>query len=58
MEPLVKIAKSAVNMIREKGIGGFFKEIKQEGFLRCLPDGNLLVWANQKLVFYMGKDPD
>ncbi|KAG2318260.1 hypothetical protein Bca52824_021382 [Brassica carinata] len=36
------VAKSALETIREKGLGGFLRMIREEGFLRCLPDGNLL----------------
>ncbi|KAL5724677.1 hypothetical protein ACHQM5_007904 [Ranunculus cassubicifolius] len=42
MGSLMKMAKSALSAIREKGIGNVLRELKQEGFLRCLPDGNLL----------------
>lgn len=36
------VLKSALNSIREKGLGTFLRELKAEGFLRCLPDGNIL----------------
>ncbi|KAL0720025.1 hypothetical protein Bca4012_069349 [Brassica carinata] len=36
------VAKSALEAVREKGLGGFLRMIREEGFLRCLPDGNLL----------------
>ncbi|GAY48844.1 hypothetical protein CUMW_114800 [Citrus unshiu] len=34
--------KSALKSIRERGLGSFLREIKEEGFLRALLDGNLM----------------
>ncbi|KAJ4721008.1 NADH dehydrogenase [ubiquinone] 1 alpha subcomplex subunit 12 [Melia azedarach] len=34
--------KSALKAIRERGLGTFFRELKEEGFLRALLDGNLM----------------
>ncbi|RHN38834.1 putative NADH:ubiquinone reductase (H(+)-translocating) [Medicago truncatula] len=36
------VVKSILNTVKEKGLGGFFRHLKDEGYLRCLPDGNLL----------------
>ncbi|KAH9727977.1 hypothetical protein WN944_016287 [Citrus x changshan-huyou] len=34
--------KSALKSIRERGLGSFLRELKEEGFLRALLDGNLM----------------
>ncbi|CAM8992164.1 hypothetical protein QQ045_006599 [Rhodiola kirilowii] len=39
---MTAVVKGALKLIKEKGLGGFWREIKNEGYLRCLPDGNLL----------------
>ncbi|KAL1316901.1 hypothetical protein HN51_069025 [Arachis hypogaea] len=36
------VVKNVMKSIREKGFGAFLRELKDEGYLRCLPDGNLL----------------
>ncbi|CAI8608314.1 unnamed protein product [Vicia faba] len=36
------VVKSIISTVREKGLGGFFRYLKDEGYRRCLPDGNLL----------------
>ncbi|CAN4089395.1 unnamed protein product [Withania somnifera] len=39
---MASVMRSIFQSIKEKGIGNFVKELRQEGYLRCLPDGNLL----------------
>uniref|UniRef100_A0A1D1YW74 NADH dehydrogenase [ubiquinone] 1 alpha subcomplex subunit 12 n=1 Tax=Anthurium amnicola TaxID=1678845 RepID=A0A1D1YW74_9ARAE len=39
---MASVVKGALRAIREKGIRGVLREMKEEGYLRCLPDGNLL----------------
>ncbi|KAI3856093.1 hypothetical protein MKW98_030921 [Papaver atlanticum] len=39
---MASLLKSAFNAIKEKGIRNVAREIKEAGFLNCLPDGNLL----------------
>ncbi|KAL2921478.1 putative NADH dehydrogenase [ubiquinone] 1 alpha subcomplex subunit 12 [Bienertia sinuspersici] len=39
---MASIVRSSFKAIKEKGLGNFFRELREEGFLRCLPDGNLL----------------
>ncbi|KAF3683702.1 putative NADH dehydrogenase [ubiquinone] 1 alpha subcomplex subunit 12, partial [Capsicum annuum] len=39
---MASVVRSIFQSIKEKGIGNFVRELKQEGYLRCLPDGNLL----------------
>ncbi|KAI9157355.1 hypothetical protein LWI28_021179 [Acer negundo] len=36
------VVKSALKAIRERGLGTFLRGLKEEGYFRCLPDGNLL----------------
>ncbi|KAM7272270.1 hypothetical protein ACFE04_026933 [Oxalis oulophora] len=36
------VARNALKLIKEKGFGGFLRELREEGFLKALPDGNLL----------------
>lgn len=39
---MASVVRSAFKAIKEKGIGNFIKDLKEDGFLKCLPDGNLL----------------
>ncbi|XP_022643154.1 probable NADH dehydrogenase [ubiquinone] 1 alpha subcomplex subunit 12 [Vigna radiata var. radiata] len=39
---MASVVKNVLKSIREKGFGTFLRELKDEGYLRCLPDGNLL----------------
>ena len=39
---MASVLRSVMKSIREKGLGGFIRELKDEGYLRYLPDGNLL----------------
>ncbi|GMN44189.1 hypothetical protein TIFTF001_013389 [Ficus carica] len=39
---MASVVKSAFRAIREKGVSNFLRELRDEGYLRCLPDGNLL----------------
>ncbi|OMO71147.1 NADH:ubiquinone oxidoreductase, 17.2kDa subunit [Corchorus capsularis] len=36
------VVKSALKAIREKGLRNFFRELKEEGYTKCIFDGNLL----------------
>ncbi|XP_055827538.1 probable NADH dehydrogenase [ubiquinone] 1 alpha subcomplex subunit 12 [Solanum dulcamara] len=36
------LLRSIFQSIKEKGIGNFLKELREDGYLRCLADGNLL----------------
>ncbi|PWA99008.1 NADH:ubiquinone oxidoreductase, 17.2kDa subunit [Artemisia annua] len=36
------VVKSVLNSIKERGLLNFARELRQEGFLNCLTDGNLL----------------
>ncbi|CAJ2639755.1 unnamed protein product [Trifolium pratense] len=44
---MASVVKSIIDGVKEKGLGGFFRHLKNEGYLRCLPDGNLLVGKQQ-----------
>ncbi|RDY14073.1 putative NADH dehydrogenase [ubiquinone] 1 alpha subcomplex subunit 12 [Mucuna pruriens] len=39
---MASVVKNVIKSVREKGFGAFLRELKDEGYLRCLPDGNLL----------------
>lgn len=39
---MASVLRSAMKMVKEKGIANFWKEIKEEGFLNCIVDGNLM----------------
>ncbi|KAL9225069.1 hypothetical protein vseg_001036 [Gypsophila vaccaria] len=39
---MASIVRNAVQAIKEKGLVNFLRELKHEGFLSCLADGNLL----------------
>ncbi|RVW41725.1 putative NADH dehydrogenase [ubiquinone] 1 alpha subcomplex subunit 12 [Vitis vinifera] len=39
---MASVLKSALQVIRERGLGGFRRMLQEEGYLRCLADGNLL----------------
>ncbi|CAN0887783.1 Probable NADH dehydrogenase [ubiquinone] 1 alpha subcomplex subunit 12 [Linum grandiflorum] len=39
---MAAVVKAVVNSIKEKGIGGFLREVRSEGYLKCILDGNLL----------------
>ncbi|KAM3730586.1 hypothetical protein ACB098_12G098200 [Castanea mollissima] len=36
------VVKYVLQSIKEKGLRGFYRELKDEGFVKCLGDGNLL----------------
>lgn len=36
------VVKEAFKAIREKGLGTFLRQLREEGYLKCLADGNLL----------------
>ncbi|KAG6400738.1 hypothetical protein SASPL_137580 [Salvia splendens] len=39
---MAAVVRGAMKLIKEKGIGGFFREIREEGYLSALLDGNLM----------------
>lgn len=39
---MASIVRSVFKSIKEKGLGTFLRELRQEGYLNCLADGNLL----------------
>ncbi|XP_021752091.1 probable NADH dehydrogenase [ubiquinone] 1 alpha subcomplex subunit 12 [Chenopodium quinoa] len=39
---MASIVRNTFKAIKEKGLGNFLREFREEGYLRCLPDGNLL----------------
>ncbi|XP_022996140.1 probable NADH dehydrogenase [ubiquinone] 1 alpha subcomplex subunit 12 [Cucurbita maxima] len=39
---MASVVRGIVKSIKDKGIGTFWRELKEEGYLKCLPDGNLL----------------
>ncbi|CAI0556021.1 unnamed protein product [Linum tenue] len=39
---MASVVKGVVNAIKEKGVGGFLRELRGEGYLKCILDGNLL----------------
>ncbi|THG05431.1 hypothetical protein TEA_011825 [Camellia sinensis var. sinensis] len=39
---MASLLKSALKSIRERGLGNFLRELREEGYLSCLADGNLL----------------
>ncbi|KAI5554968.1 hypothetical protein POPTR_019G051400v4 [Populus trichocarpa] len=41
-EMALTVVKGALKSIREKGFGAFLRELKEEGYLNALADGNLL----------------
>ncbi|KAL6508224.1 hypothetical protein OROHE_021766 [Orobanche hederae] len=45
---MASVVKGAVNLIREKGIGGFFRELRAEGYLDkwILDNGDVIVGVN------------
>ncbi|KAB1205532.1 putative NADH dehydrogenase [ubiquinone] 1 alpha subcomplex subunit 12 [Morella rubra] len=38
---MASVVKNALKAIKEKGLGTFFRELKEEGYTKCLLDGNL-----------------
>eukprot|EP00256_Glycine_max_P066630 XP_025981225.1 agamous-like MADS-box protein AGL5 isoform X4 [Glycine max] len=40
---MASVVKNELKSVREKGFGAFLRELKDGGYLRCLPDGNLFV---------------
>ncbi|KAK6926152.1 NADH dehydrogenase [ubiquinone] 1 alpha subcomplex subunit 12 [Dillenia turbinata] len=36
------VVKNVIKAIREKGVGAFLRELKEEGYTKCIFDGNLL----------------
>ncbi|CAI9087049.1 OLC1v1021015C3 [Oldenlandia corymbosa var. corymbosa] len=43
------VVRNALKSIREKGLRNFFGELKEEGYLKCLLDGNLLQTKMQNI---------
>ncbi|KAL6133435.1 hypothetical protein ACLB2K_065670 [Fragaria x ananassa] len=39
---MTTVVKSIVQEIKEKGLGNFLRQAREEGYLKCLHDGNLL----------------
>ncbi|XP_009777284.1 putative NADH dehydrogenase [ubiquinone] 1 alpha subcomplex subunit 12 [Nicotiana tabacum] len=39
---MASVVRGIFKSIREKGIGNFLREVREEGYLNCLTDGNLL----------------
>ncbi|KAK3403659.1 hypothetical protein EUGRSUZ_K00090 [Eucalyptus grandis] len=39
---MAAILRGALKGIKEKGLGNFLRDLKEEGYLKCLADGNLL----------------
>jgi len=44
-----KVVKYVLQSIKEKGLRGFYRELKDEGYVKCLSDGNLLQTKIQNL---------
>ncbi|KAJ4773483.1 NADH dehydrogenase [ubiquinone] 1 alpha subcomplex subunit 12 [Rhynchospora pubera] len=41
-EEMAAVVRGVFKAIKEKGIGGFFRDFRDEGYLNCIFDGNLL----------------
>ncbi|KAK4740658.1 hypothetical protein SAY87_024246 [Trapa incisa] len=39
---MASVVRGALKAIKEKGFGNFLRELKEEGYTKCLLDGNLL----------------
>ncbi|KAG6579672.1 putative NADH dehydrogenase [ubiquinone] 1 alpha subcomplex subunit 12, partial [Cucurbita argyrosperma subsp. sororia] len=39
---MASVVRGILKSIKDKGIGTFLRDLKEEGYLKCLPDGNLL----------------
>ncbi|PKI39486.1 probable NADH dehydrogenase [ubiquinone] 1 alpha subcomplex subunit 12 isoform X1 [Punica granatum] len=39
---MASVVRGAMKAIREKGLGNFLRELKEDGYAKCLLDGNLL----------------
>ncbi|KAJ3689525.1 hypothetical protein LUZ61_018689 [Rhynchospora tenuis] len=39
---MAAVVRGVFKAIKEKGIGGFFRDVRDEGYLNCIFDGNLL----------------
>ncbi|KAK4758058.1 hypothetical protein SAY87_019359 [Trapa incisa] len=39
---MTSVVRGVLKAIKEKGFGNFLRELKEEGYTKCLLDGNLL----------------
>ncbi|KAL5568220.1 hypothetical protein UlMin_024795 [Ulmus minor] len=39
---MASVVRSVLKAIKEKGVGNFLRDLREDGYLKCLPDGNLL----------------